>query len=340
MPDDEANVLLTPEGPVAAFPLPGGQWRLVDTTGIVVGDDPDKIVARFRELVTGNGFPDAEFGQVYWTSAFHIHRRVVDRFRVGRVFVAGDAAHLHSPAGGQGMNTGIQDAYNLAWKLGLVHAGASADSLLDSYQAERRPVAIGVLKGSDRLTRLVTFRNPIARGLRDRLLGVLSEFDFVRRRVSHGASELESATGRARSSRTAGDDSDRSTSAMTPTRATGRPTWPSATARRRGSRTFLAGTKHVLLLCASEFSGLVEVIRGRHAARIKPVLVVPNDAPPGWPGEVVRDPEGHLQARYGGDSLTLIRPDGYIAYRSRAADAAGLAAYLDRIFPGQLARSR
>jgi 2-polyprenyl-6-methoxyphenol hydroxylase-like FAD-dependent oxidoreductase len=72
---------------------------------------------------------------------FRISMRLADRYRQGRVFIAGDAAHIHPPTGGQGMNTGIQDAYNLAWKLALVLDAAAPEALLDSYEAERRPVA-------------------------------------------------------------------------------------------------------------------------------------------------------------------------------------------------------
>ncbi|MGC7532179.1 FAD-dependent monooxygenase, partial [Pandoraea pneumonica] len=82
---------------------------------------------------------------------FSSQHRVVDRYRVGRVFVAGDAAHIHSPAGGQGMNTGLQDAANLAWKLAAVLKGDAGDALLDSYEAERLPVAHHVLELSDRM---------------------------------------------------------------------------------------------------------------------------------------------------------------------------------------------
>ncbi len=89
--------------------------------------------------------------------------RIVDRYREGRVFLAGDAAHIHSPAGGQGMNTGIQDAQNLGWKLAAVVQGASA-SLLESYEAERRPVALGVLALSNaRLQQVIEERSLITR---------------------------------------------------------------------------------------------------------------------------------------------------------------------------------
>jgi hypothetical protein len=88
---------------------------------------------------------------------------VSERFRVGRVFLAGDAAHIHSPVGGQGMNTGIQDAYNLAWKLALVVRGEARGGLLDSYEAERMPVARALVGGTDRVFNVVVSDRPLVR---------------------------------------------------------------------------------------------------------------------------------------------------------------------------------
>jgi 4,5-epoxidase len=103
---------------------------------------------------------------IEWTSIFRIQERLVDHYRFGRVFLAGDAAHLHSPTGGQGMNTGMGDAENLAWKLVMVTAGRAADTLLDTYEAERRPVAQGVLQFTTSGTRLIAANTPATRLLR------------------------------------------------------------------------------------------------------------------------------------------------------------------------------
>jgi hypothetical protein len=92
-------------------------------------------------------------GEPRWLSRFHSDERQVPQYRVGRAFLAGDAAHVHSPAGGQGMNTGIQDAANLGWKLAAVTAGRAGDGLLDTYQAERHPVGEQVLRSSSALLR-------------------------------------------------------------------------------------------------------------------------------------------------------------------------------------------
>src|ERR1700758_2709718 len=97
-----------------------------------------------------------------WLAGFRINGRKVSKYRWDRVFLCGDAAHIHSPAGGQGMNTGMQDAFNLAWKLALVIRGAAGDHLLDSFSSERSKVGVEVLKTAGRLTTVGTMKNPIA----------------------------------------------------------------------------------------------------------------------------------------------------------------------------------
>jgi 2-polyprenyl-6-methoxyphenol hydroxylase-like FAD-dependent oxidoreductase len=125
--------------------------------------------------------------EVIWGSRFRVHHRVADAYRSGRVLLAGDAAHVHSPAGGQGMNAGILDAMRLADALVKALAGDSA--ALDSYGAERRPVAEQIVALADRLTRLATVR-PALRGLRNLLLSSLSRLPVFRRRLAWQLSGL------------------------------------------------------------------------------------------------------------------------------------------------------
>ena len=101
-----------------------------------------------RAFVRATGV-NVKLSDASWTTRYHVHHRGVDRYRVGRAFVAGDAAHIHSPAGGQGMNTGLQDAANLAWKLGAALRAGAPDALLDTYDSERRPIGEKVLKTTD-----------------------------------------------------------------------------------------------------------------------------------------------------------------------------------------------
>jgi 2-polyprenyl-6-methoxyphenol hydroxylase-like FAD-dependent oxidoreductase len=131
--------------PVILTPLPGERWRVYLRPSADDGDliaDAEPVVQRYA--------PDATFAAVENPARFHCHSRVASRFRSGRVFLAGDAAHVCSPAEGHGMNTGLQDAFNLGWKLALACRGQGGEALLDSYEAERRPVAERVVQsGAD-----------------------------------------------------------------------------------------------------------------------------------------------------------------------------------------------
>ncbi|MEU0499535.1 FAD-dependent oxidoreductase [Nocardia sp. NPDC005998] len=144
------HVWMSPErGILSLFPLPSTDvWQFQAS---VPADDPAPVTPTldlFRRLFTEHaGLPEVGIEDAGWLSLYRINVCLADRYRVGRVFLAGDAAHIHSPAGGQGMNTGIQDAYNLGWKLATVLDGAD-ETLLDTYELERRPVAQAVLDDS------------------------------------------------------------------------------------------------------------------------------------------------------------------------------------------------
>ena len=203
LPDDEVHVFFAPEGLIGAIPLPGdGCWRVVADLGAQharegdVGEhglDASAPPPRREELEAllraRSGMP-LSMRTSSWTSRFRIHRRIVPTYRHGRVFLAGDAAHVHSPVGGQGMNTGQQDAFNLGWKLALVHRGLARPELLDSYSSERQPIAAMTLQGTDAATRVITLRNPIARELRDRIGAFLIGLEPVQKRMTYAAAEL------------------------------------------------------------------------------------------------------------------------------------------------------
>ena len=124
----------------------------------------------------------ARVTSVVWSSRFRVHHRVADRFRNGRLLLAGDAAHVHSPAGGQGMNTGIQDGY----ELGRAFAGVGPDG----YDAQRRPVARRVVALADRMTRIATTRNPLLRGTRNIVMPALGRIPAFRTRLAAELAEL------------------------------------------------------------------------------------------------------------------------------------------------------
>jgi hypothetical protein len=138
------------------------------------GDTPTPTLEQLQDVVSRLAPVPARLNDARWTSGYRLHRRGVPRYRQGRVLLAGDAAHIHSPAGGQGMNTGIQDSYNLAWKLALVLQGRAPESLVDSYGAEREPVGRKLLEGTDRIFGFAAAKGPLARFMRKRVIPLLA----------------------------------------------------------------------------------------------------------------------------------------------------------------------
>jgi 2-polyprenyl-6-methoxyphenol hydroxylase-like FAD-dependent oxidoreductase len=191
-PADEITTYLHRDGPFVIFPIPGDRARL---TGVIGKTDPihprpDPTVADCQAMVdrrAGGGFRVTD---PIWLTNFRINERKVSDYARGRIFLAGDAAHIHSPAGGQGMNTGMQDAINLAWKLALVAHGQANAILLDSYSPERSAVGDMVLRNATRLTDVATLANPTAQAARNLLLHVLFGFHAVRDRMATTMSEI------------------------------------------------------------------------------------------------------------------------------------------------------
>jgi 2-polyprenyl-6-methoxyphenol hydroxylase-like FAD-dependent oxidoreductase len=133
-------------------PLGGRRYRL-QTDGLNAAGDVAPTVAEMQDRLDAHSGQVGRVANPGWTSTFRVHRKLVQRYRSGRVLLAGDAAHVHTPAGAQGLNTGIQDAFNLAWKLAAVLDGLAPEQLIDSYESERRPVAAGVLGLTEGLAR-------------------------------------------------------------------------------------------------------------------------------------------------------------------------------------------
>ena len=187
----EVSLFVAPEGMVVVAPLPDGSFR---------------IVAELREAPEVPGLADVQalidargptggtnrVEAVVWSSRFRLHHRLASAYRSGRLLLVGDAAHVHSPAGGQGMNTGIVDAVVLGGMLADVLAGRQPDAWLDRYGAMRRPAAEKVLALADRLTGMATTRGAPAQHLRNALLSLVGALPPVRRRVAMNLSGLAS----------------------------------------------------------------------------------------------------------------------------------------------------
>jgi hypothetical protein len=241
------------------------------------------------------GRSDVHVAGVSWASAYTMNARLADRYRVGRVFLAGDAAHTHPPTGGQGLNTSVQDAYNLGWKLAAVLAGAP-DDLLDTYEAERRPVAAAMLQLSTALLDAARRGGEMRRGREVRQLDLAypdSPLSFAQPARTHGVQ--------------AGDRA------------------PDAVVLGAGGQpvrlfTLFAGP-HWTLLGRDVAPGVADALR-RPGLRVHLF---------GARGDVI-DVHGQVQAAYGlgPGELVLVRPDGYVGAIAASAHADALAAYMRR----------
>ncbi len=330
---DRVHLFLGDDGVLAVIPFSENLWRIVANIPPAARDLtlPEVSLGEVQALLDLRGPPQARAREPIWMSRFHISHRKVRQFRQLRVFLAGDAAHIHSPAGGQGMNTGIQDAFNLAWKLALVVRRRAPAQLLASYHVEREPVAREVLNLTDRITRMATMRNSVAQKVRDFLLPRVSGIDFVGDKmadrlaglnVGYRASGIVENHGGGRLR--AGD------------RAPDAELRDGDNQARRFFELFRE-PRHVLLL----FLGAA----GDGALKAERVGTVLSALPGGMldtyriargaggPPAELRDVSGLAHAAYGltEGGVVLVRPDGYLAYRSDSFDPITLRAYVERV---------
>jgi 2-polyprenyl-6-methoxyphenol hydroxylase-like FAD-dependent oxidoreductase len=190
---DEISLFFSPDGLVVVAPLPESRYRIVATAD----NAPEHpSVAYMQALVDARG-PQARRARIQrsvWASRFHVQHRVAENPRRGPVLLCGDAAHVHSPAGGQGMNTGIQDAMSLAGVLADVLAGAD-ETELDSWAASRHAVAADVVAFTDRMTRMATLGSPTLRTLRNAAIGSVGHLPFLIHALARKIAELDSSPG-------------------------------------------------------------------------------------------------------------------------------------------------
>ena len=192
-PHDLLHIFWHRDGILAFFPIKEGRWRVIADLGPAKesGRHADPTLEEIQALLVHRSSQPLVITDAYWLAAFRINERKVAHYGKGRAFLAGDAAHIHSPAGGQGMNTGMQDAFNLAWKLALVIQGTCKPALLDSYSRERSAVGDMVLRNATRLTDAAVMRSPIAQGLRNTVARFALGFPFVQEAAANTLSEID-----------------------------------------------------------------------------------------------------------------------------------------------------
>jgi 2-polyprenyl-6-methoxyphenol hydroxylase-like FAD-dependent oxidoreductase len=329
---DHFHVFAYTPAVLAAFPLPERRWRVFvpQVARRAVAEREAPTLEEIEQLVAERAPVGMRISNPTMLAAFRCYRRHTKIMRSGRVLIAGDAAHVHSPAGGQGMNTGIQDAFNLGWKLAMVAQGGSTSDLLDSYEAERLPVAQGVLALTHGLVKTFTMTSPPKRWLRDRLLPAAMALPTAERRyinrlaqVSHKYTDgpLSSRNPRLQAARVASGERLPDVAGL---ELGGKPVRPLDLINFDG-HTLLVMTGH------GTHRAMARQAVARFARRdaIVRTLTIHGGEAPGR-GDI-SDPELRAHRRYGAlrGRLLLVRPDGYIARQAPLNRPCVLEAYLE-----------
>ncbi len=331
---------------IGYFPLADGRHR------VVIAYAPDKAptgevtLEEIQQSIDTCGPQGARASEPAELTRFHVNQRRTEHYRSGRIFLAGDAAHIHSPIGAQGMNTGIQDALNLGWKLALVVKGQASARLLESYEAEREQVGEALLRGTDRTTHLALTRNPLLVALRDALAPILfSSLPASAHRLAETLAELNIVYA---PSPIVVDQRDKKGTLRAGDRA------PNALVRtREGAESqplfeIFNSQRSILLMLAAhqeaaaverQWGEIVALLSGGYQETIEAYLVT-EKATSGLEQEahqILHDETGELHQHYEAEQggLVLIRPDGYIGVWGQFGATEPLRGYVKALFvPG------
>lgn len=337
---NEVSVYWHDKGVVAFFPIDATRTRMIADMGPVDADATPKelTLGEVQATVNERGPSGLTLTDPLWLAYFHINERKVSDYRIGRVMLCGDAAHIHSPAGGQGMNTGMQDAFNLAWKLALILRGRGlADPLLTSFSQERSGVGDQVLKNAARFTTVATLPHPFERWVRNHIAPILGSLPAFREKIRDDWFELSINYRHSLLAKDAAPSGglqagDRMCDA------------PLEQSNSQSSTLFdvLDSTRHTLLLLPGHaddeaISNLVEIASSAATAfpdMLSTHMVLSVNRTIGYvsvtPIGIHLDATGNLYKKLHltHPALLLIRPDGYIALRSQPASAETLLAFM------------
>lgn len=339
----DVHVWIHENGMFSAIPMPEERrWRLFVESGKDAEEGATEVTLDLvRRLMAGRtGDRVTRASNPTWLSEFRISCRMVDRFSNGRVFLAGDAAHVHSPTGGQGITTGVQDAYNLAWKLEMVLRGAAPALLLNTYTEERLPVVRSVLKTTDQTAGIFLAHSRFRQLLRDRVVLPLLRSRAMQKRLTRRMSQLD------QNYRGSSLSVHQETGLLKRARVRAGDRTPDVVFRdaRSGAETSLftlLGRSRMIALFGSDedsagtrdrpvrLERLMETLR---RLGVDSSLVLPGSAQ--QPCDGLIDVSGDFHRLYGtcGEFLYLIRPDGYVGLFQRSIDERALQAYMVELF--------
>lgn len=331
---------------ITYFPLPDGQHRFI--LAYPPGEAPtgDVTLEEIQQTMEICGPKGSRASYPSFLARYHVHQRKVTRYVHQRVVLAGDAAHLHSPLGAQGMNTGMQDAMNLAWKLALVVQGRAPQRLLESYQIEREEVGRRLLQDDETMVRQAFLSHPLATPARDCAAPYLTQHPEVQQGITRTAAELHISY---QHGPLVSDYRGRSVKPSSPKlkvgdRAPNGLLFLKAQAAPRQLYELLTGKSHALLLFLHpQEEGDQRELQAQLADWQDLLEVYPirrHDAQ-GSDEHTWYDPDGLLASRYGieDSGLVLIRPDGYMSFRSRPLAIEPLRRYLQAHFSRQYTKT-
>jgi 2-polyprenyl-6-methoxyphenol hydroxylase-like FAD-dependent oxidoreductase len=307
--EDATHAFFRSDGlPVILFPMRGHRWRLT----LPFAGDRDAQAPTLEEIqrLTDQRAPrPVTVSDPSWLACFRSHRRSASAYRQGRVLLAGDAVHIHSPAGGQGLNTGMMDAHNLGWKLALVAVGRASDTLLDTYGAERRPVAEDVLRLTHALVHYGSLSHPVGRRVRDVVVPALGRSPVIQRRAARRMSQVYVSYPPGPLVRQSGDRGTPHAGQR----------MPDIQVRVSGQATTLHGAlhggRHVLVAPANHHASVLSDPALRlYQSDLE--IVTPMPAP----GDKANG------------SFVLIRPDGHVAARGTPGNMSAVTGYLHDLF--------
>ena len=191
LPATDMHIFSSPHGFMGLFPMGGGRFRLIASNPFSTpSKDTEPSLDELQRIYDQRSHIPAHFHDMTWSSWFRINSRMVSQLRVGRLLLGGDSAHIHSPSGAQGMNTGIQDMINLCWKLALVQEGKAPESLLDTYAEDRLPVMRDVLRKTEGLTKMIGSENPVLRSVFNHLAPFVGGIELMQENSTERLSQL------------------------------------------------------------------------------------------------------------------------------------------------------
>lgn len=339
---DTAMLLLEDHGSMQLYPIAPNRWRIAVDCGPMRTDGRPAPPTRadLQDFCDAYLPEPARVGEVHWATYYCIHHHHASRFRAGRAFLLGDAAHVHSPITFQGMNAGIQDAWNLGWKLALAERGAATDLLLDSYDAERRHVDVRITHDSGQVERLFTVDNALVRRARDVVFPFVASLPGYERHMARRTAQLSygyrssPAVGAHRTMKAPHLDRHASERIVPGDLAPDAPFTTDAGVRIRDGRSSISLIFTGTSATPAEADGPVDLPLPS-ALPIRSVLVTrgPGVRATRSGTSIVVDSGGGIHQAWGITAPThvLVRPDGYVAWRSEPPDAEALTRFLARL---------